>query len=148
MDKTNKICIICNSNNSKYKCPICQSFYCSITCFKGHKKDCKAKTNDNDNKDEQIETNNIIPLNLDEDEDIILSEKQLSVLKKNKSIMTKLKNKKLKNILKEIDSTKYKKRTLEKKMENDPDFKEFTTEILETLGFIKNNEFISKEEQN
>ncbi len=60
--------------------------------------------------------------------------------------MTKLKNKKLQKILKEIDSTKYKKRTLEKKMKNDPDFKLFTTEILETLGFIKNNEFINKEE--
>ena len=147
MDKNNKICIICNSNNSKYKCPICHSFYCSIICFKGHKKDCKTKINNNDNKYEQIEANNNLPLNLDEDEDIILSEKQLSVLKKNKSIMTKLKNKKLKNILKEIDSTKYKKRTLEKKMENDPDFKIFTTEILETLGFIKNNEFIYKEEK-
>ena len=32
-----------------------------------------------------------------------------------------------------------KKRTLEKYMINDPDFKEFTTEILNSLGFIKNN---------
>ena len=145
MDKIDKICIICNSNNSKYKCPNCKSFYCSITCFKEHKKDCKTKINDN-NKDMPIEVNNNIPLNLDEDEDIILSEKQLSVLKSNKSIMTKLKNKKLQKILKEIDLKKYKKRTLEKKMKNDPDFKLFTTEILETLGFIKNNEFINKEE--
>jgi len=61
-----------------------------------------------------------------------------------KNIMTKIKNKKLMKILKEIDSAKYKKRTLERYMDKDPDFKEFTTEILETLGFIKNNEFIYK----
>jgi hypothetical protein len=61
-----------------------------------------------------------------------------------KNIMTKIKNKKLMKILKEIDSAKYKKRTSERYMDKDPDFKEFTTEILETLGFIKNNEFIYK----
>ena len=145
MDKINKLCIKCNSKNSKYKCPLCHSFYCSIPCFKEHKKECITKINDN--KEEQNDENNkTIPLNLDEDEDIILSEKQLSVLKTNKSIMTKIKNKKLLKILKEIDSTKFKKRTLEKKMESDPDFKLFTTEILETLGFVKNHEFINNEE--
>lgn len=51
-----------------------------------------------------------------------------------------LRNKNLKKIIKEIDSSKYKKRTLEK-MQEDPDFKEFTTEILKSLGFIKNNIF-------
>ena len=51
-----------------------------------------------------------------------------------------LRNKNLKKIIKEIDSSKYKKRTLEKMQEN-PDFKEFTTEILKSLGFIKNNIF-------
>ena len=54
--------------------------------------------------------------------------------------MTMLRNKNLKKIIKEIDSSKYKKRTLEKMQEN-PDFKEFTTEILKSLGFIKNNIF-------
>ena len=149
MDKNNKICIVCKLNDSKYKCPKCFCFYCSIPCFKKHKMDCNKKNNNNDINDindKQKENNEIQPLNLDEDEDIILSEKQLSVLKTNKSIMTKIKNKKLFKILKEIDSTKYKKRTLQKKMDNDPDFKEFTTEILTTLGFIKNNEFIYKKE--
>ena len=148
MEKKIKLCIICNSNKSKYKCPKCTSFYCSISCFKIHKERCnKEKKDDINNKDEKNGNKNIIsPLNLDEDEDIILSEKELSALKTNKSIMSKLKNKKLLKILREIDSTKYKKRTLAKKMENDPDFKLFTTEILETLGFIKKNEFIIHKE--
>ena len=137
----NKKCIVCNSVEGKYKCRFCQSSYCSINCFKEHNKVCNEKTLVKVDKDEKILTNNIQPLNLDEDEDIILSEKQLSVLKNNKSIMTKIKNQKLMKILKEIDSAKYKKRTLSRYMENDPDFKIFTTEILNTLGFIRNNEY-------
>ena len=149
MDKKRKICITCNKTDSKYKCPLCHNFYCSILCFKEHKLKCNNKLNNkNEDNDKQNEENiTVQPLNLDEDEDIILNEKQLSILKSNKSIMTKLKNKKLLKILKEIDSTKYKKRTLEKQMEIDPDFKIFTTEILTTLGFVKNNEFIGKDEK-
>ena len=149
MDKNKKTCITCNKTDSKYKCPLCHSFYCSISCFKEHRIKCNNKLNNkNEDNDKQNEENiTVQPLNLDEDEDIILNEKQLSILKTNKSIMTKLKNKKLLKILKEIDSTKYKKRTLEKQMKIDPDFKIFTTEILTTLGFVKNNEFIGKDEK-
>ena len=141
----NKKCIVCDNSEGKYKCRYCQSLYCSIKCYKEHnlicnEKNCTKKENDN----EKDNNNNTQPLNLDEDEDIILSEDQLASLKNNKSIMTKIKNKKLRKILKEIDSAKYKKRTLEKYMMNDPDFKEFTTEILNSLGFIKNNEFVDK----
>ena len=139
----NKKCIVCNTEEGKYKCRFCQSFYCSIKCYKEHNKICNEKNMVKEEK-EQESGNNVQPLNLDEDEDIILTEDKLSVLKSNKSIMTKIKNKKLMKILKEIDSAKYKKRTLGRYMENDPDFKEFTTEILNTLGFIKNNEFIDK----
>lgn len=141
----NKKCIVCDNWEGKYKCRYCQSLYCSIKCYKEHnlicnEKNCIKKENDN----EKDNNNNTQPLNLDEDEDIILSEDQLASLKNNKSIMTIIKNKKLRKILKEIDSAKYKKRTLEKYMMNDPDFKEFTTEILNSLGFIKNNEFVDK----
>ena len=140
----NKICVICNTEKGKYKCKYCQSPYCSIKCYKEHNQKCIEKLVIKEDKEERNINDKNQPLNLDEDEDIILSEKQLSVLKDNKSIMTKIKNQKLMKILKEIDSAKYKKRTLSKYMENDPDFKEFTTEILDSLGFIQNNEFIDK----
>ncbi len=54
--------------------------------------------------------------------------------------MNKLKNKKLQKIIKNIDTTKYKKKTLEK-MLADNDFRFFTDEILETLGYLKNKVF-------
>lgn len=30
-------CLICNTNDSKYKCPKCEIGYCSIQCYKQHK---------------------------------------------------------------------------------------------------------------
>lgn len=51
-----------------------------------------------------------------------------------------LKNKSLGKIIKHIDSTKFKKKTLEKFMK-DREFKEFIDEILISLGYLKNNVF-------
>lgn len=114
-------------------------FSCSINCSKAHKEKCVPIVKE-ELKEEKNEEESQRPLNLDEDEDIILSKDELSVLKSNNKIMTMLRNKNLKKIIKEIDSSKYKKRTLER-IQLDPDFKEFTTEILNTLGFIKGGVF-------
>jgi hypothetical protein len=54
--------------------------------------------------------------------------------------MNLIKNNKLKKIIKHIDASKYKKKTLEKMME-DKEFKQFTDEILKTLGYLKDNIF-------
>lgn len=35
-----KQCIICNKENSNYKCPRCKTPYCSLACCKTHKQDC------------------------------------------------------------------------------------------------------------
>lgn len=80
------------------------------------------------------------PLCLNEDEDIILTKERLETLKGNTKITQMLKNKKLASIIKHIDSTKYKKKTLEK-MLLDPEFRLFADEILTTLGFLKDNTF-------
>ena len=107
MNKQNKKCIVCDIEEGKYKCRYCQGFYCSIKCYKEHNIICNEKTFSKNDINEEKDINNTQPLNLDEDEDIILSEKQLSCMKNNKSIMTKIKNKKLRKILNEIDSAKY-----------------------------------------
>ena len=36
-------CIICKQNNSKYMCPNCKIFYCSIDCYKKHNNECIEK---------------------------------------------------------------------------------------------------------
>ena len=55
--------------------------------------------------------------------------------------MNKLKNKSLRKIIRNINTTKFKKKTIEK-MLLDKDFREFADEILETLGYLKDNMFI------
>ena len=143
-EKDIKICIICKKDNSKYKCPKCKNYYCSINCFKEHKEKCiTIKGNDNQNNENE-NLNHDKPLNLDEEEDIILEKKDLDKLKGNQKIINMLKNKSLRKIIREIDGAKYKKRTLERVMKNDKNFKEFIQDILYTLGFIKNGIFTIK----
>lgn len=91
------------------------------------------------NKTEEKQNRN---LNLDEDDDVILEKTNLEKLRTNDYIMNCIKNNKLKKIIKHINSTKYKKKTLEKMLE-DSDFRKFTDEILKTLGFLENDTFFS-----
>ena len=141
-EKAIKKCIICKKDNSKYKCPNCKNNYCSINCFNEHKKICIRNEEKNNKIEDNLNSNK--PLNLDEDEDIILEKKDLEKLKENKKIMNTLKNKTLRKIIREIDSAKYKKRTLERMINNDKNFKEFVQDILITLGFIKDGFFTIK----
>ena len=141
-EKAIKKCIICKKDNSKYKCPNCKNNYCSINCFNEHKKICIMNEEKNNKIEENLNYNK--PLNLDEEEDIILEKKDLDKLKENQKIINMLKNKSLRKIIREIDGAKYKKRTLERVMKNDKNFKEFIQDILYTLGFIKNGIFTIK----
>ena len=141
-EKDVKKCIICKKDNSKYKCPNCKNNYCSINCFNEHKKICIRNEEKNNKIEENLNYNK--PLNLDEEEDIILEKKDLEKLKENKKIMNMLKNKTLRKIIREIDGAKYKKKTLERMVNNDKNFKEFVQDILITLGFIKDGFFTIK----
>ena len=133
-EKAIKKCIICKKDNSKYKCPNCKNNYCSINCFNEHKKICIRNEEKNNKIEDNLNSNK--PLNLDEDEDVILTKDELNKLKNNKKIMNMIKNKNLKKIIKEIDNAKFKKRTLEKIQKKDKNFLNFTLEILKTLGFL------------
>lgn len=72
---------------------------------------------------------------LDETEDILLTDNELAILKQNTSITTKLKNTKLRKIIKTVVNSKYKRSLLEKILQEDKHFKFFCDEILGTLGF-------------
>ena len=77
---------------------------------------------------------------LDEFEDIILSTTQLSSLKQNSSILQKIRNTKLRQIIKAINNAKFKKDILEKILKEDKNFRLFADEILHCLGFAIKNE--------
>ncbi len=103
-------------------------------CYKNHKLRCQG----GEKLVEEV-VNNERPLNLDDNQDIIVDPSSLHKLRENTSIMNKLKNKRLKKIIRNIDSAKYKKRILEKLISNDKDFKDFVDEILSSLGYLNEN---------
>lgn len=108
---------------------------CTVNCYKQHKEKCiKINTKDSESNIE------IKPLNLNEYEDVILSQNELIKLKQNEIIMTMLRNRKLKRIIKVIDQAQYKKKSLER-MQFDPEFNDFCAEILTTLGFVRDHFF-------
>lgn len=96
----------------------------------------KNNINDNYDNNKQYKKPDFNIYNyLDETEDVILSETQLSKLKEKSSIINKLKNTRLRKILKAINSSKFKKQMLEQIMKEDKHFTMFCDEILTALGF-------------
>ncbi|BFU20705.1 HIT zinc finger protein [Entamoeba histolytica HM-3:IMSS] len=43
MQRDDILCQICTSNKAKYKCPKCLTPYCTVSCFKKHKSQCKEE---------------------------------------------------------------------------------------------------------
>ncbi|ODV96223.1 hypothetical protein PACTADRAFT_49609 [Pachysolen tannophilus NRRL Y-2460] len=61
---SSKLCGICNSNESRYKCPKCGIKYCSVTCFKS-----EAHIHDH-TKETDVNGENVISLEPQEDHDV------------------------------------------------------------------------------
>lgn len=113
-----------------------KAFSCSVVCYKTHKLTCIAP-NDQKLQESQLtkQQNSQSKLSLDEGEDIILETDQLDALLTSEKVTSKLKNKKLKRIIKLINSSKFKSSLLDKILKKDNHFREFADEILVSLGF-------------
>ncbi len=48
-----EICGVCDKQDSKYKCPVCELRYCSIACYKPHKASHESETATVDSKPKQ-----------------------------------------------------------------------------------------------
>lgn len=115
---------------------IIKVFSCSVSCYKTHKLVCAVSTDNKDKEDQQTkQPNTHNKLSLDDGEDIILEEDQLNLLITNDKITSKLKNRKLKRIIKLINASKFKSSLLDKILKKDVHFREFADEILVCLGF-------------
>ena len=88
-------CKICNSTESKYKCPKCIIKYCSVSCYKIHSSNCIPI---------QIQKQHESPLitrNLPDD-CVLIPDTELSKLKQNSKIMGMLKNKSFRKRLEQV----------------------------------------------
>lgn len=53
-DSKPKLCELCGTELSKYRCPKCKILYCSVACFKSHKeKQCQLLTDQSNEKEKE-----------------------------------------------------------------------------------------------
>lgn len=120
-------------------------YSCSSSCYKthissSHQQTEQEKLENKTNLKENIIKNENPRLELDEHEDIIVPTERLEGIINNQSLRTKLKNTKLRKIIKFINSSKLKTTLLSKAIKNDAHLKDFVDEILEGLGYLKSKD--------
>eukprot|EP00002_Diphylleia_rotans_P014161 TRINITY_DN2754_c0_g1_i2.p1 TRINITY_DN2754_c0_g1~~TRINITY_DN2754_c0_g1_i2.p1 ORF type:complete len:147 (+),score=33.24 TRINITY_DN2754_c0_g1_i2:73-513(+) len=132
-------CKVCQTETSKYKCPVCAIEYCSVPCFKGHKEiGCEKPQTPPQDTDKSVEAIRKDPQTQDpvlhqaESEDIVPQEK-LDAVASNPTIAKLLGQSSLKRMLLEIDSAVDREKSLRLAME-DPAFLEFADVVLASTG--------------
>ena len=118
-------CEVCHQDSHKYKCPTCLVLYCSLNCYKNHKKEdaCvkKEKAFCSEISTEKTEL-------LLEDDERLCSEK-LELLEKSNELKDILANPHLRTMLTALDSAKNKQAFIETCMQ-EPIFVEFADKCL------------------
>eukprot|EP00090_Calanus_glacialis_P042801 TRINITY_DN75874_c0_g1_i1.p1 TRINITY_DN75874_c0_g1~~TRINITY_DN75874_c0_g1_i1.p1 ORF type:complete len:169 (-),score=39.13 TRINITY_DN75874_c0_g1_i1:92-562(-) len=124
------LCDVCETVEKKYKCPVCQIFYCSLSCFKTHKDTgCNPPQNiqEPEIKDEEMcdeaflfQTPDTVPI------------ESLQLLAKSDKLKALLTNPHLREFLTILDSSEEKGRLMRKAMK-EPLFIEFVDSCLEVI---------------
>nr|XP_039272579.1 zinc finger HIT domain-containing protein 3-like [Styela clava] len=132
--KIQGLCKICQAAVSKYKCPKCDTEYCSVNCYKSHKEDnnCEGNKPKQNPYPKTPEIHQKTSLDDDNDCDKI-SIADLNNLKSSIALKDLLKNPHLRTILCEMDKSGCKEEHLSNLMQ-EPIFVEFADECLKTIG--------------
>jgi len=157
---SSKFCSVCNEENSKYKCPKCRSFYCSVGCCKKHKENCIGvilnKNDTNHMKSqyvgkalpqeevrEKIEHRKILASTSTEDtqeEEWRLTPGTISRLETNDWLREEIKSDGgLRQILVDIDTSNDRFAALETAKLNYPNFSKFIDKMLLSCGMLIEN---------
>ncbi|CAD7089027.1 unnamed protein product [Hermetia illucens] len=122
------VCITCNVNTTKYKCPLCKAYYCSLPCYTTHKEvPCKA-TDDETKNVEVPEPRKPMPFKTEDTVDIT----KLEALEHSEGLRNLLYNPHLRNFLKEVDSAPDAWKAIRSAMQ-EPLFLEFADECLKIV---------------
>ncbi|KAF9428473.1 hypothetical protein BGZ94_002264 [Podila epigama] len=122
MEKTKKLCRVCDTNEFKYKCPICTIPYCSLSCYKKHKDTIPVPP---------VEQR---PDYLQEESVALLNDEQLSRIAQSTKLQEFLQNDGLRRLIRMIDSSENPEYALDKARKEDQRFMEFSEEILAIVG--------------
>ncbi|PSN44376.1 Zinc finger HIT domain-containing protein 3 [Blattella germanica] len=127
-------CNICGNENSKYKCPNCRILYCSLDCWKEHKKvECKFVPKEQENVDAGSSHHNY----MFETEDTVPLDK-LRLLEESKNLMNILENPQLRDLLLSVDKSTNPVRTMQLAMQ-EPLFVKFADECLRVLEPVEDS---------
>ncbi|KAI8893524.1 hypothetical protein BC833DRAFT_608102 [Globomyces pollinis-pini] len=124
------LCVVCELQESKYKCPKCLAKYCSVICYRIHKQSpCSLPK-----EKEQLSPSDDLPekKELDIPEYYQLNEKHYDALKANPGLKELLKNPNLQELVRKVDHS----HTPELELDNfqhNPQFLEFTNLILDII---------------
>ncbi|CAM6104423.1 unnamed protein product [Calypogeia fissa] len=128
-------CGVCEDSESKYKCPVCRTPYCSLPCYKSHKERPCSKPVDSVQGEEEKAPGQP-PRSFEEDEDESgwrLRRSQLEALAGSDDIRRMLRDDELRKLIQKVDSSITPEKDLDKAMEG-PAFKEFTDKILAMIN--------------
>ncbi|KAI8349766.1 hypothetical protein B0O80DRAFT_501100 [Mortierella sp. GBAus27b] len=135
MDKTKKICGICDANPPKYKCPTCTLPYCSLACYKKHKETpCEKPVPIPEPDTIPVPPVKPIPDFLVEEPVTLLNEEQLERIAQSPRIKEMLQNEGLRRLIKMIDSSENPEYLLDRARKENRGFMELSEEILAITG--------------
>ncbi|KAL4450774.1 hypothetical protein ABPG74_011616 [Tetrahymena malaccensis] len=142
--KDSKLCLVCQQNKYKYKCPKCIINFnsCGLGCFKTHKcedyQQEKPQTQPINQETETIHKSNYV-----EDEELRVPKAKLEQLKSSVKIKKILQSSKLRETLLKIDNARSRLWELNNEMKTNQHFMEFTQLLLGEMDMLnQTNEFI------
>ncbi|KAI8602436.1 zinc finger HIT domain-containing protein 3 [Dissophora ornata] len=135
MDKSKKVCGVCETDPSKYKCPTCTLPYCSLVCYKKHKETpCEKPAPIPEPETIPVPPVKQVPDYLVEEPVALLNDEQLDMISQSSAIQEMLKNDGLRRLVRMIDSSENPEYLLDKARKDDRHFMEFSDEILAVIA--------------
>ena len=141
-------CKICKEQPSKYRCPVCDTEYCSLACFKSHKakdpkdtdggcnptsKTTKQSSSTSTTKNDRFE-NRKRRRDHTEQEPSHVSPEELQQLEASEPVRKAAKSSQLQEVIRAILAARDPHKALAYRLEKDPHFSSFADDIMVAVG--------------
>merc|ERR1712217_955888 len=126
-------CIVCGSEQVKYRFACCRQRYCSVPCFKAHTDaGCSSATAAEPTKKRAREEDNVE----EEEEEDLLSEVRLCGLRGHQGIREAIRSEKFCEVLVQLDAATDRRKALEDLLANDKFFVKFAENAIEAVDYF------------
>ena len=140
-------CGVCEAAVSKYRCPTCRVVrYCSVECYRVHKKDnCKKPISNDDEKSasESVLKKRKHSSTTGEDEgdgEVTLTDEAYGRIVRDEKFKKYFLDKRFQKVVHDIDSAPNRRMKLQQYIDNDVFFRSIVDEMLVLLDFASKNE--------